>query len=76
MTMMNAVAAAPTGFYADGAARREGSWSLQLRRTAVRWRSYRALLAELRALPDLQLEDLGLERVTLKAFCHKAIYTE
>ncbi len=63
----------PSGFFADGSARRTGSWSHQLRQTWAQHRAYRSLLAELRTLPDLQLEDIGLERATLKPFARAAI---
>lgn len=64
----------PSGVYADCKERREGSWSRRLRDVWTRHRAYRALVAELRRLPDLQLEDLGLDRTTFAPDARAAIY--
>jgi len=48
--------------------------SARLSQAWEKFRAYRATLADLRALTDRQLGDVGLTRATLREAAHRAVY--
>ena len=73
MTTANAASTA-AGVLAAGAEQRIETASARLRQAWERFRAYRATLAELRALTDRQLGDVGLTRATLEETARRAVY--
>lgn len=65
--MTNAILAMEPGF--AGSEKRSG-----LAHSWADYRNFRRTLAELRALTDRRLADIGMERVDLKAIAHRAVY--
>ena len=60
-----------TGFVASGA---KPNWTAGLRRAWTDYRAYRATLAELSALTDKELGDIGMRRETLRRTAREAVY--
>lgn len=67
MTAKSGSAYAAAGLSSDGFLNR-------INRAWDNFRAYRATLAELRALTDRQLADLGLGRASIRAVAHRAVY--
>lgn len=63
-----------TGLVASGAERTGRDWTARLRRAWQDHRTYRATLAELAALTDRELGDLGIHRVDLRSIAREAVY--
>ena len=63
-----------TGIFADGDARRFGSWTALLRQSINNRVRYWAHLRALRSLSQPQLEDIGLPSWMIKTTAHKAVY--
>jgi uncharacterized protein YjiS (DUF1127 family) len=73
--MTTATAArADAGIFTAGPERPLGIWTARLQATWSRRRAYRKTLAELDALTDRQLADLGATRAGLERFVRRAVY--
>jgi uncharacterized protein YjiS (DUF1127 family) len=75
-TDMTTVSAATTArqVLAAGAEHGTNTVSARLSQAWEKFRAYRATLADLRALTDRQLGDVGLTRGTLREAAHRAAY--
>lgn len=59
---------------AAGTEQDKNTVSARLSQAWEKFQAYRTTLADLRALTDRQLGDVGLTRDTLKATAHRAVY--
>lgn len=66
--------AAGAGVLATGAERTLGTWQDGLRAAWEKHRAYRASVAELNALTDRDLADIGIGRSDIRARAREAIY--
>ena len=73
MTTANAAGTA-LPVLAAGAEQGNDTVAARLSQAWERFRAYRATLADLRALTDRQLGDVGLTRATLKETARRAVY--
>jgi uncharacterized protein YjiS (DUF1127 family) len=73
MRTANAASSAPR-VLAAGTEQRIENASARLRQAWERFQAYRTTIAELRALTDRQLGDVGLTRATLKETARRAVY--
>jgi uncharacterized protein YjiS (DUF1127 family) len=73
MTTANAAHNA-TRVLAAGAEQRIDTVSARLIQTLERYQAYRATFADLRALTDRQLSDVGMTRSTLREAARRAVY--
>ena len=73
---MTTTIAAPqeTGLAGAGAGQADQGWTARLRRAWAEHRAYRSTLAELEALTDRELRDLGLSRWDLRSVAREAVY--
>ncbi len=73
MTTANA-AKSDAGSLVAGVERSAGSLLESVRRGFAGWRAYRTTLAELNALTDRQLRDVGMTRGTLPGTARSAVF--
>ncbi len=73
---MTTTIATPTGagVLATGSERNLGTWQDSLRTTWEKFQAYRVSIAELKALTDRQLADMGIARSAISQHARAAVY--
>lgn len=71
---MGAIARSNAALSVEVAEQMIGITAQGIRGTWERYKAYRATCAELNALTDRQLSDLGMDRKAVRAVAHRAVY--
>ncbi len=71
---MTARIAQPSRTFPAGALAAPTRWIAQVRRAWTQYLDYQATLAEMRALTDRELADIGISRLVIRDIAHHAVY--